>query len=549
MKKIAIYSLCMLLFCNTERISAQFPHDTAYTKADTLRGSNGDGRNWWDVMNYDLDVKFNIKDSTLEGSNKIGFKVLSNSPGKMQVDLQQPMMIDKVILWTSGSSKEITYTRDGNVFFMETGSLKAGPGYQLEVKYHGKPRAARRPPWDGGLSWRKDKNNEPWISISCQHLGASVWYPCKDYQGDEPETATLHITAPKDLVSISNGRQISNIENKDGTATSTWQVKNPVNSYCIIPYIGHYVHWGEKYDGEKGKLDLDYWVLEQNKTKSEKQFTDVAKTMKAFEHWFGPYPFYEDGYKLIDAPYLGMEHQSAVAYGNGYMNGYAGTDLSGSGWGMKFDFIIVHETAHEWWGNNITTRDIADMWVHESFANYSETLFLDYHFGKEAGNAYVRGTRSHILNDIPIIGPYGVNHEGSGDMYYKGGNMLHMIRQIINNDEKFRTILRGLNQTFYHQVINGSQVEEYFSKQSGKDFSKLFDQYLRTTKIPVLEWKTGKGKTSVRWTNVVKGFNMPVKILMPNKKYDFIYPTEEWKTVNVKEVKVDENFYVEERKA
>jgi aminopeptidase N len=311
------------------------------------------------------------------------------------------------------------------------------------------------------------------------------------------------------------------------------------------------VHFGEVYQGEKGNLDMDYWVLDYNLEKARKQFTDAPRMMKAFEHWFGPYPFYEDGYKLVEAPHLGMEHQSATAYGNGYQNGYSGRDLSGSGWGLKWDFIIVHESGHEWFANSITSRDIADMWIHEGFANYSETLFTDYYYGKAAGDAYVQGTRKLIRNDVPIIGPYNVNHEGSGDMYYKSGNMLHMIRQVIDDDERFRGILRGLNKTFYHQTVTTKQVEDYISKQARTDFSKVFDQYLRTTQVPVLEYRINGYKLSFRYSNCIKGFNMPLKIHF--KTDQWIRPTESWKSLEFypegeTRFSVDPNFYIKTKK-
>ena len=318
-----------------------------------------------------------------------------------------------------------------------------------------------------------------------------------------------------------------------------------------IPYIGKYSHFSEVFKGEKGNLDMDYWVLEENLEKAKKQFTDAARMMTAFEYWFGPYPFYEDGYKLVEAPHLGMEHQSATAYGNGYQNGYSGRDLSGTGWGLKWDFIIVHESGHEWFANNITSKDIADMWVHEGFTNYSETLFTDYFYGREAGNAYVQGIRKLIRNDIPIIGPYLVNKEGSGDMYYKSGNMLHMIRQVISNDEKFRMILRGLNKVFYHQTVTTKQVENYINKESGIDFSKLFDQYLRNTEIPVLEYKIDGYKLSYRYTNCINGFNLPLKIHF--KTDQWIKPSTNWNTQNLypegnTDFSIDPNFYIKTKK-
>lgn len=555
MKKIiGLISVYALLY--------NFSFSQTFTHADTLRGSYGEGRNWWDATKYDLYVKFNLKDSTISGYNIISYKVLK--PSKlMQVDLQEPMIIDSIksefgvdkktqlynkIINSNDLSSDINIIKkDGEAYFISIPDTKINTINQLTVYYHGKPRIARKPPWDGGIVWARDKAHNPWISIACQGTGASIWYPCKDHQSDEPDSAELHITTPSNLVSVGNGRLRSKVDNSDSTTTYTWAVVSPINNYCIIPYIGKYVNFNEVYKGEKGNLDMNYWVLDSNLQKAKKQFQDAPRMMKAFEYWFGPYPFYEDGYKLVDAPHLGMEHQSATAYGNGYQNGYHGMDLSGSGWGLKWDFIIVHESGHEWFANNITTKDIADMWVHEGFTNYSETLFTEYYYGKEAATAYVVGIRKNISNDVPIIGPYGVNKEGSGDMYYKAGNMLHTIRQIINDDEKFRMILRGLNAKFYHQTVTSKQVEEYMTQQSGVDLSRIFDQYLRTTQIPTLEYKIKDSKLLYRWTNCIKGFDMPLKINF--KEEQWIKPTEQWKTLVMynngsTNFSVDENFYV-----
>jgi aminopeptidase N len=480
------------------------------------------------------------------------------------------MILDSVkVIATRNTANtgNMPYRQDGNAYFIEPITWmkngKMGKKNYIFVYYHGKPQIARRPPWDGGLIWKKDKNNSPFVSVACQGLGASVWYPCKDHQTDEPDSAEMHITIPDSLVCVGNGRFRGKINNGDETATYDWAVVNPINSYNLVPYIGKYVHFGEVYQGEKGKLDMDYWVLDYNLEKAKDQFKDAPRMMKAFEHWFGPYPFYEDGYKLVEAPHLGMEHQSATAYGNGFKNGYRGTDLSGSGWGLKWDFIIVHESGHEWFANNITSKDIADMWIHESFTNYSETLFTDYWYGKEAGNAYVQGTRKNISNDMPIIGSYNVNKSGSGDMYYKGGNMLHTIRQLVKDDEKFRQILRGLNKTFYHQTVTTRQVENYISKESKIDLSKVFDQYLRTTQIPVLEYKIEGNKLSYRYDSCVKGFNMPVRIILTaaqtaGSERSFVIealvnPTEEWNVFKYKlgvtdSFSVDKNFYIKTKK-
>lgn len=563
-KSVKALPLLMVIFLAhlslMQSVAQPLKQEKVFTHADSLRGTYGASRDWWNVQKYDLHVTFNIKDSTISGYNVIQFNVLKKGD-LMQIDLQEPMVIDEIsyrfhssnsVEIIAGSIKKDDVRKDGNAYFINLAKYNLlGNGHTLTVSYHGKPRAAVRPPWDGGLIWKKDKNNNPFVSIACQGLGASVWYPCKDHQADEPDSAEMHITVPDNLVCVGNGRFRGKITNSNGTATYDWAVESPINNYNIIPYIGKYVHFNEVYEGEKGKLDMDFWVLNYNVEKAKAQFKDAQRMMKAFEYWFGPYPFYTDGFKLVEAPHLGMEHQSAIAYGNGFNNGYRGTDLSGSGWGLKWDFIIVHESGHEWFANNITTNDIADMWIHESFTNYSETLFTDFWYGKEAGNAYVQGTRKNIQNDIPIIGVYGVNQEGSGDMYYKGGNMIHMIRQVINDDEKFRKLLRKLNQEFYHQTVTTRQIETFINKQTKIDFSKVFDQYLRTVQIPVLEYKLEGNKLSYRYTDCIKGFDLPLKVMFNTEQW--IRPTESWKSLRLSpggdnKFSVDANFYIKTKK-
>ena len=517
-----------------------------FTRQDTLRGSVTPERAWWNVLRYDIGVEPDYDSKTISGVVMMKFEVLR--PGsKMQIDLQQPLEISQALF----GDKELSYTRDGNVYFVNLPSSPVvGTNQTIKITYKGKPREAVNPPWDGGWIWKKDAKGRPWMSVACQGLGASVWYPCKDYQGDEPDQgAGLTVIVPDTLVAVANGRFVKKV-NKPRVAAYTWQVENPINNYNIIPYIGKYVTWHEDFAGEKGKLDCDYWVLDYNLDKAKEQFKQAREMLSCFEHWFGPYPFYEDGFKLVESPHLGMEHQSAVAYGNEFRNGYRGTDLSGTGWGEKWDFIIVHESGHEWFANNITTNQIADMWVHEGFTNYSETIFTTCKFGVEAGNDYVIGTRKNIQNDRPIIGFYGVNKGGSGDMYYKGGNLLHTIRQIINDDSLFRKILRGLNKTFYHKTVDSKDVEAYISKEAGKDFSKIFDQYLRTVQIPQLEYKTANGQLQYRWTDCVEGFAMPLKVNAGGEKW--INPTTQWQTMPLpaadSSFSVDRNFYIRVKK-
>ncbi len=535
-----------------------------FTKQDTLRGSITPERAWWNVVSYNIYVTPDYKTKTISGWNQISFDVSDDGANKkMQIDLQMPMMIDSIVF---NQQKLSAYKRNGNVYIIDFGKYKFGSSetsfqnqakafsYSIKIYFSGKVREATNPPWDGGWIWAKDAKGRPWMTVACQGLGASVWYPCKDHQSDEPDLgALIQIKVPDTLVAVANGRLYAKDDQQDGTMLYTWQVKNPINNYNIVPYIGKYVHWSDTFIGETEKnLSLDYWVLDYNLEKSKKQFDQNVKPMlKAFEYWFGPYPFYEDGFKLVESPHLGMEHQSAVAYGNHYQNGYLGKDLSGSGWGLKWDYIIIHESGHEWFANNITTNDIADMWVHEGFTMYSEVLFTEFHYGKQAGDEYLQGIRKKISNDKPLIGPYGVNQEGSSDMYNKGASLLHTIRQVINDDSVFRKILRGLNSEFYHKTVDSKDVETYFSKISGNNLSKVFDQYLRTTKIPQLEYKITNDNISYRWANCVNGFAMPVKLEGVDV---WLKPTTEWKSIAMtadlmnKSIAADKNFYITTRK-
>ncbi len=526
-------------------IAAQQPDTTHFTHADTLRGDNTPERAWWDATFYDLHVKLNPADSSISGWNGITYRVLAPAR-EMQVDLQVPLEVDSMVQ----DGQTLDLRRDGNAFFV---SLKAaqliGKSNTVTVYYHGKPRVAKRAPWDGGFVWAHDSLGQHWIATAVEGLGASAWWPNKDLQADEPDSQRIAITVPASLIDVSNGRLRTTIHNADSTTTYEWFVQDPINNYDVAVNAAKYAHIADTYKGESGNLTLDFWPLAYNRQRAQSQFAQAKPMLACFEHWFGPYPWYRDGYKLIETPYLGMEHQSAVAYGNHYENGYLGRDLSRTGWGLKWDFIIVHESAHEWFGNSITAKDHADMWIHESFANYAENLYTECQDGKAAGAAYVIGTRKLIRNDKPIVGHFNVNNQGSGDMYYKGGNMLHAIRQIVNDDEKWRGILRSLNKTFWHQVVSGKQVEDYISRQAGIDLSKVFDEYLTTTLVPVLQYRIDGSTLSYRWADVVPGFAMPVKVSLADSTMSFVYPTETWKTAALKltsptSFHVDENFYV-----
>ncbi len=527
--------LVLLMLLHNKSISQEYE----FTKQDTLRGSITPERAWWDLTYYHLDIAVDLDNKFIKGSNTIEYKVLEPNK-KLQVDLQLPLRITKV----EQNGKELTFSSEGSAHFINLiDKQRKGKINSVKVYYEGNPKEAVRAPWDGGLSWTRDSNGKHFAATSCQGIGASIWWPNKDHMYDEVDSMLISVNVPKGLMNISNGR-LKKIEEFEDTNTYHWYVSNPINNYGVNINIGDYVEFSEVYDGEKGKLDMIYYVLRDNIERAKTQFKDAVKMMDAFEYWFGPYPFYEDSFKIVEVPYLGMEHQSSITYGNKYMKGYLGRDLSRTGWGLKFDYIIIHEAGHEWFANNITYKDIADMWIHESFTTYSENLFLDYHYGKEASSEYVIGTRAGISNSAPMIGPYGVNQRGS-DIYSKGANVLHTIRQIANSDEKWRMILRGLNKDFYHQTVETKQIENYISDKMGYDLSTFFDQYLRTTNIPVFEYKLNDGLLEYKWTNVVDGFKMPVEVFVGDEKIR-LNPTQETKSIDVKseKIRLDKNYYV-----
>ncbi|MDQ2669941.1 MAG: M1 family metallopeptidase [Gemmatimonadota bacterium] len=550
MKPCALLIGAVLIACAPAGAPQTAPEQSepkVYTRADTLRGDwTTPGRSWWDVTFYDLHVAIDPSDSTIRGYNGITYRVIE--PGReLQIDLMTPLVLDSVVQ----NGRALPLRQEGNAWFAATAD-DAGTGAVRTATafYHGRPRTAERPPWEGGFTWASDSAGRPWIVTTDQGIGASIWWPNKDTQAEEPDSQRIALTVPDPLVAVANGRLRSTTPNGDGTTTYEWFVTSPINNYGIAVNAGHYTHWSDTLQGEKGALTLDFWPHEQHLAAARRQWTQVKPSLQCLEHWFGPYPWYEDGYKLIDVPYNGMEHQSAVTYGNGFENGYRGRDASGTGLGMKWDFIILHESAHEWFANAVTAKDQADMWVHESFANYAEGLYTECLFGKEAGAEYIIGTRRGIKNDVPLQPvERGVNAHGSGDMYPKGGNMLHTVRQLVGNDEKWRGILRGLVATFGRRTVLGSEIEEYIERESGVELTAVFDQYLRDVRIPALEYRIAAGALHYRWAEVVPGFAMPVEVSLPGGAATVLRPSSEWQTIGLEQTAtagftLDPDYYV-----
>jgi aminopeptidase N len=501
-----------------------------FTRADSLRGYLSPLRTCYDINYYHLDVKFDITNQSISGSNLFKFTATRDF-NKLQFDLFANLKVEDVVY----KNRRLPFIREFNAVFVTfPATIKKGSRDEFTVYYSGKPTIAKNAPWDGGIVFTQDTMGKPWVATACEGVGASIWWPDKDHLSDEVDSMLISITVPKGLKDVSNGRLRKVTDLGDGYTRFDWFVANPINNYDVTANIGDYTEFTDTYDGEKGKLDLDYWVLPSDLKSAKKQFADNVKPMlKSFEHWFGPYPFYEDSYKMVETPHLGMEHQSAVAYGNHFKNGYLGYDLSGTGWGKDWDYIVVHESGHEWFGNNITAKDLADMWVHEGFTCYSESLFVESQHGKQAGQEYVHGLRRGIENKHPIVGVYNVNKEGSEDMYSKGAVMLNMVRTIINNDDKWRDILRGLNKTFYHQTVTYDDIIGYINKQAGMDLSPVFDQYLHYAKLPTLQVTWQDGKPWCKWEANAKGFDMPVRVKVKGGEYQFITPTTEAKAFDI----------------
>jgi aminopeptidase N len=555
--KLAILAIAALLQVHSSAgylfaqaaLGPQTTHTEPITRQETLRGTITPEREWWDVLHYHLQVEFLLETRRLKGSNTITFKTLK--PGnKMQIDLQPPLAITKI----NHGGSQLKFEREGNVYWvMFEKEIPKGIEDKIEIFYEGVPVVSKNPPWVGGVTWGRDDLGDPLIVTTCEGIGASIWWPNKDHGSDEPDRGMqIDVTVPENLVAVSNGRLKKTDHDVAGKKkTFHWEVLNPINNYGVNVNIGNYINLKDKYQGEGGVLDIEYWILPHQKEAALRQFKEVPRMLAAFEHWFGKYPFYEDGYKLVTVQYPGMEHQSSVTYGNWFKNGYWGRDPCQCGVGFKFDFIIVHESAHEWFGNNISMKDAADMWIHEGFANYAENLFVEYHFGKKDAEDYVVGTRRGIANDRPIIGTYGANREGSGDMYPKGGNMLHTIRNVINDDAKWLSILRGLSADFWHRTVTTEQIEVYISTKAGIDLSKVFDQYLRTTKIPLLKYNVNGKSVSFYYERVVKGFAMPIRVSLNGKEIQ-ITPNEVKQTFEfaeeIKTFEANRNFYIEAAK-
>ena len=535
--------LIIVLFCVNFSVFSQ-----EFTRKDSLRGELTPFRTCYDVTYYNLNVTIDEKEKTIERSfNDIHFT--SNSDFEtIQIDLAKNMEILLILFpdkkldsacYDVEYDYELEFSREHDAVFVKFPRIiKKGEQSYIRVWYSGYPREAVNPPWDGGFSWRIDKNNNPWIGVSCQGLGASVWWPNKDHQSDEPDSMTIKVSARNPLKIICNGNLRSEKTTwssylQDSINTSEWFVSYPINNYNVTLNIGDYVHFQDEYVSGEDTLDLSYYVLSYNEEKAKKHFEQVKPMMECFENYFGKYPFWEDGYALVETSYLGMEHQSAIAYGNDYLPGYSGS-LGYSG-GLEFDYIIVHETGHEWWGNSITTNDIADMWIHEGFCTYSEALYVECLYGYDQMLEYVNNQKRFIRNNSPIVGHYHVNNKGSGDMYQKGSAMLHTLRTLIENDELWFELIKEISEKFQYETLDAQEIMNYIMERTSYDLTDFFSQYLNHEKLPEFQYKLvkeGRNTSLVYRWEAIEIFDMPLLVNSGNKDF-WIYPDLEWKEMSL----------------
>lgn len=506
-----------------------------YTRADTLRGALRPERTCFDVTYYDLNIRIDTAEKTISGSNTVYFRA-QNDFQTLQLDLFDNMKIVNV----TAAGKELRYRREFNAVFVEMNDVvKQGTLGSLTVNYYGKPQIAKRAPWDGGFTWTKDNNGKLWMAVSCEGIGASLWWPCKDYLGDEPDSMRISCTIPSGLKCISNGNLESEKRHADGTSTFNWLVSYPINTYNVTLNVGDYEHLHDEYTAaDESTLSLDYYVMRYNMDKAKIQFDQVKPMLRCYEKYLGKYPFWNDGYALVETPYLGMEHQGAIAYGNKYLTGYAGSDYSRIG--LTFDYIIIHESGHEWWGNSVSCKDIADMWIHESFCTYTESIYVECMYDSATAQKYINAKKPHVENKFPMVGKYDVNEEGDGDMYSKGALFLNTLRHALNKDELWWSIIKCMSDTAFKMKNIGYQdVVNYFSRQTGKDLSAVFEQYYKYPSIPTLEYglkklKKGEYELRYRWQTDVRNFNMPVYVSSDKVFNRRLEATNEFKTISIK---------------
>jgi aminopeptidase N len=509
--------ILLLLTCGAAAQPAQAPP----SHADILRGAYGRYRANNDLLSYHLDVRVDPEKKFLSGKNTIRFRMLQDDT-RIQLDLHEALHIDKILL----GEDELKYERDSGAVFVDfPETLRSGRVYQIDFHYSGNPVESGR---FGGITFRKDPSGHPWVNTACEGQGASVWWPNKDQWRDEVENMRISVSIPNGLVDVSNGKFLGKTDLGDGYTRWDWLVQYPINNYSVSLNIGNYEHFSDKL----GELNLDFYALPENLEKAKKQFAQARGMIEAYQHYFGEYPFQKDGYKLIEAPYSGMEHQSAVTYGNHFANGYLERDWTGVGISPRFDFIIIHESGHEWFGNSVTAADRSDMWIHEGWTTYLESLYVEYMYGHEDALKYLGGYKSKVANRQPVVAPRGVNRTPPQDQYFKGALFLNTLRSVVNDDPRWWTLIHGFYQQFKYRNVMTEDVADYFNRATGLKLTPVFDQYLRHAALPVLELKfdDASGTVDYRWKADEPAFEMPVKVGTKDH-WQLIQPTSEWKTM------------------
>ncbi len=496
------------------------PAKSAPSHADILRGAYGEYRANNDLLYYHLDVRVDPEKKYISGKNTIRFKMLKAGT-RIQLDLHESLKIDKILMDT----KNLKYERDSGAVFIDfPETLHSGHVYQIDFYYSGNPLETGR---FGGMAFKKDSSGHPWIFTSCEDSGASIWWPNKDQWRDEVESMEISVSIPNDLVDVSNGKFMGKTDLGDGYTRWDWMVHYPINNYDVALNIGNYTHFAD----QLGDLPLDFYVLPEDLEKAKKQFVQAKGMLEAFQHYFGEYPFKKDGYKLVEVPYAGMEHQSAVAYGNHFANGYLDRDWTGVGISTRFDFIIIHESGHEWFGNSVSAADRSDMWIHEGWTTYLECLYVEYMYGHADGLKYTNAYRAKVKNQEPIIAQRGVNATPPQDEYFKGALFLNTLRSIVNDDNRWWKLIYDVYQHFKYQNIMTEDMVAYFNQETGMDLTPVFNQYLRHTAIPTLELRfDGNNTVSYRWLVDEPQFKMPVKVGTKDN-WQLIQPTTKWQTM------------------
>ncbi|KAA3619571.1 MAG: M1 family peptidase [Calditrichaeota bacterium] len=515
-----------------ENLANPYEQKMEFSRADTIRGAYGPFRENNDLLFYDLNIKVDVEKKHLAGRNTIRFEMLQDDD-RIQIDLFANMDIDSILF----KETSLDYKREFNAVFIDfPEKLKKGSTYSIDFYYSGYPQEAGR---FGGIVFKEDSLGNPWVFTACQNIGASLWWPNKDQQPDEVDSMKISVAVPSDLIDVSNGRFLGKTEFDDGYTRYDWKVHYPINNYSVSLNIAKYAHFSEKI----GNLSLDYFVLPYHLQAAKQQFTQVKPMLQCFEKFFGPYPFPKDGFKLVEVAYAGMEHQSAVAYGNGYQNGYLGRDWTGVGISMDFDFIIIHESGHEWFGNSVSANDVSDAWIHEGWTTYAEGVYVECLFGYEKAIKYINGYKSKVANREPIIGPIGVNHWPTHDQYFKGALFLNTLRHVVDDDDKWWALIKDYTDHFKYQNIWTKDVINFFSDYLKKDLRPVFEHYLYHADLPVLEYKIEGENVSFRWRALVEDFNMPVKVRVNDKNYTLM-PTTQWQSKSIERAS-QENWQVE----